>query len=154
MAGWNAVDTRLARRTTQQRNLVLEIIERADEHLDADEIYQRARQQSLNISLSTVYRNLQLFKEQGLIEEHQFDGMRRCYERTAPSRHHHMVCLGCGKIFEFTCPATEKIKSRLKREKGFKVTAVDVRFAGYCPECQGRLKQTLNEKEMVQAKRR
>jgi len=147
-------DTRFAGRATQQRNLVLSIVERADRHLDADEIYARARKRSPNISLSTVYRNLQLFKEQGLVEEHQFDGVRRCYERVQPSRHHHMVCLGCGRIFEFTCPATEKIRSRLSREKGFKVTAVDVRFVGYCPDCQRRLKQPLGNKDTVRAERR
>jgi len=138
-------DTRFAGRATQQRNLVLSIIERADRHLDADEIYARARKRSPNISLSTVYRNLQLFKEQELVEEHQFDGVRRCYERVQPSRHHHMVCLGCGRIFEFTCPATEKIRSRLSREKG---------FVGYCPDCQRRLKQTLGNKDIVRAERR
>ena len=154
MAKRNVIDTRLAGRTTQQRQLILKIIEQADRHLDAEEIYQLARQGSPNISLSTVYRNLQLFKEQGLVEEHQFDGMRRCYERVPTSRHHHMVCLGCGRVFEFNCPSTERIKSRLSMEKGFKVTAVDVRFVGYCPKCQRRLRHALNDKEMVQAKRR
>jgi len=150
----NVIDTRFPGRTTQQRHLILEIIEWADRHLDADEIYRRARQTSRNISLSTVYRNLQLFKEQGLVKEHQFDGMRRCYERMPSSWHHHIVCVGCGRVFEFTCPSTEKIKSRLTREKGFKVTDVDVRFMGYCPECQRQLQQKVDDKELAQMERR
>lgn len=152
----NAVGTKFTGRTTQQRHLILEIIERTARHLDADEIYRRARERLPNISLSTVYRTVQLLKEQGLVEEHRLNGERRYYERVPPSRHHHMVCLGCGRIFEFTCPSTEKIKSKLTKEKGFKVTAVDVRLVGYCPECQRSLKPApnVNGKEILPAKRR
>jgi Fur family ferric uptake transcriptional regulator len=147
-------DTKFAGRTTQQRQSILEVIKQADRHLDADEIYEQSRKRSPNISLSTVYRNLQLFKEQGLVEERQFGGVRRSYEMVPHSRHHHIVCLGCGKVFEFICPSTEKIKSRLTREKGFQVTDVDVRFSGYCPACQRRLQQSANNKETVQTERR
>ena len=134
----------LSRRSTVQRQLILGIIQQADGHLDADEIYQRARQKSPSISLSTVYRSLQLFKELELVEEHKFDDMRRRYETTPRSKHHHLVCLGCGRIFEFKCPSAEKLKSRINRskisrEEGFKVTDAEVRLTGYCPDCQRRL---------------
>jgi Fur family ferric uptake transcriptional regulator len=134
-----AIDGKSTRRSTQQRQLILEIIAQADRHVDADEIYRQARQKSPSISLSTIYRNLQLFKELRLVEEHQLDGMRRYYESMSGSKHHHMVCLGCGRVFEFTCPSTERIKSRLGKEEGFKVTGVDVRLIGYCPDCQEHL---------------
>ncbi|GAI13556.1 unnamed protein product, partial [marine sediment metagenome] len=52
------MDGKLSRRTTEQRQLLLEIIQQAEGHLDADEIYQRARQRLPSISLSTVYRSL------------------------------------------------------------------------------------------------
>jgi len=133
------IDRKLSRRSTEQRQLLLEIIQQAEGHLDADEIYQQARQKSPSISLSTVYRSLQLFKELGLIEEHQFNGTRRCYETTPRSKHHHLVCLGCGRIFEFKCSSAERLKSRISREDGFKVTDAEVRLVGYCPECQQRL---------------
>jgi Fur family ferric uptake transcriptional regulator len=133
------IDRKLSRRSTEQRQLLLEIIQQAEGHLDADEIYQQACQKSPSISLSTVYRSLQLFKELGLIEEHQFNGTRRCYETTLRSKHHHLVCLGCGRIFEFKCSSAERLKSRISREDGFKVTDAEVRLVGYCPECQQRL---------------
>jgi Fe2+ or Zn2+ uptake regulation protein len=129
----------LGRRSTVQRQLILGIIQQADGHLNADDIYQRARQESPSISLSTVYRSLQLFKELELVEEHQFDGMHRCCETTTRPKHHHLVCLGCGRIFEFQCPSAERLKSRISREEGFKVTDTEVRLAGYCPDCQRRL---------------
>lgn len=140
----SSIDWKLSRRSTEQRQLIQDILQHADEHLDADEIYQRARLKSPGISLSTVYRNLQMFKELGLIEEHQFSS-RRCYEAAPRAKHHHLICLGCGQVFEFKCPTTESLKSRISKEEGFRVTEAEVRLAGYCPECQERLSVSANE---------
>jgi len=134
----NDIERTSSRRSTEQRELIRQILQHADEHLDADKIYQQARQRSPSISLSTVYRNLQLFKEMGLVEEHQF-GSRRYYEPAPRAKHHHLVCLGCGRVFEFKCSSTERLKSRISQKEGFKVTEAEVRLAGYCPECQERL---------------
>ena len=146
----NELDRKLNRRSTEQRELIRQILQHADEHLDADRIYERARQRSPGISLSTVYRNLQLFKEMGLVEEHQF-GSRRYYEPAPQAKHHHMVCLGCGRVFEFKCPSTERLKSRISKEEGFKVTDAEVRLAGYCPECQERLTISAEENREILA---
>ena len=145
MGATTDINRKVTGRNTQQRQLLLGIIRQTETHFDADEIYRQARRKSPNISLSTVYRSLQLFRDMGLVEEHRLSGVRRYYESTSRSRHHHMVCLGCGRVFEFTCPSTEKIKSRLNREEGFKVTGVDVRLVGYCPECQRRLLDEVDE---------
>lgn len=150
MLARSGIDKKAGRRSTVQRQLIRAILEHAERHLDADDICQRARQRLPSVSLSTVYRNLQLLKEQGLVEEHQLDGMRRYYESALRSEHHHMVCLACGRIFEFTCPSTEKLKSKIKKDQGFEVTGVDVRFAGYCPECQRRLRDNVNKGKRAQ----
>jgi Fur family ferric uptake transcriptional regulator len=149
----NDVDRKLSRRSTEQRQLIQEILQHADGHLDADEIYQRARLKSPSISLSTVYRNLQMFKELGLIEEYQF-GSRRYYEPAPQAKHHHLVCLGCGRVFEFKCPSTERFKSRISKKEGFRVTKAEVRLAGYCPECQERLSVSASENRKILVKRR
>ena len=96
------------------------------------------------------YISLRLFKELGLVEEHQFDGMRRYYESTPQSKHYHLVCLGCGQIFEFKCPSAEKLKFRISREEGFKVTDAEVRLVGYYPECQERLSGKMTETKQKQ----
>ena len=134
------------RRSTEQRELIQDIFQHADKHLDADDIYEQARQRSPRISLSTVYRNLQVFKEMGLVEEHQF-GNRRYYEPAPQARHHHLVCLGCGRVFEFKCPSTERLTTRISKEEGFRVTDTEVRLSGYCPECQKRLTINAGENE-------
>ena len=139
------VNDRFSQRSTEQRQLILDIIQQADRHLDADEIYQQACQKQPSISLSTVYRSLRLFKSLGLVEEHQFDGMRRYYEAAPESKHHHLVCLGCGRIVEFECPSAERLKSKISTEEGFKVTDSEVRLVGYCPKCQQRLSGELTK---------
>jgi len=150
------IDGKLSRRSTQQRQLLLKIIQQSEGHLDADEIYQQARQKSPSISLSTVYRSLQFFRNLGLIEEHQFLGMRRYYEAVPQTKHHHLVCLGCGLVFEFHCPSAGKLKSKISREEGFKVTDTEVRLEGYCPDCQQRLSgnMTNNKQEQQVTQRR
>jgi Fe2+ or Zn2+ uptake regulation protein len=140
----SSIDWKLSRRSTEQRQLIQDILQHADGHLDADDIYQRARLKSPGISLSTVYRNLQMFKELGLIKEHQF-GSRRCYEAAPRGKHHHLVCLGCGRVFEFKCPSSERLKDEISRKEGFRVTEAEVCLAGYCPECQERLSVSANE---------
>jgi len=148
----NDINRKLNRRSTEQRELIREILQHTDKHLDADEVYQQAREKSPSISLSTIYRNLQLFKEMGLVEEHQF-GSRRYYESAPQAEHHHLVCLGCGRVFEFKCPSTERLKSTINEKEGFRVTVAEVRLSGYCPECQERLTVSVAENRQYLAKR-
>jgi Fe2+ or Zn2+ uptake regulation protein len=124
-------------RMTNQRALILEIIRRG--HLDADEVYRRARDKQPRLSLSTVYRTLRRLKELGLVEELHFDEAHHHYEVKPPAEHHHLVCLGCGKIVEFECQLCPEMKKEIARKKGFEVTGVEVHMTGYCSKCrQGR----------------
>ena len=124
-------------RMTNQRTLILDIIRRG--HLDADEVYRQARDKQPRLSLSTVYRTLRRLKELGLVEELHFDEAHHHYEVKPPAEHHHLVCLGCGKIVEFECSLSQEMKQEIARKKGFEVTGVEVQMTGYCSKCrQGR----------------
>ncbi|MEE9520449.1 MAG: transcriptional repressor [Dehalococcoidales bacterium] len=125
-------------RMTRQRALILEIIRRR--HLDADEIYRQAKKKQARLSLSTVYRTLRRLKELGLIEELHFDETHHHYEVKTSAEHHHLVCLGCGKVVEFECLVSPKMKENIGREKGFEVTGAEVRMTGYCSECRQKKK--------------
>jgi Fur family ferric uptake transcriptional regulator len=138
-------------RSTEQRQHIMEILQQADRHQDADEIYRKARWNFPRISLSTVYRTLQVLKEMGLVEEHQF-GSRRYYELPDVDKHHHMVCIGCGRVFEFKCSSTDKLKSRISKEEGFKVIDAEVRLAGYCPDCQKRMTISIDKNRVTTIK--
>jgi len=126
----------LGLRITNQRALILEVIRQGQEHLDADEVYRQAREKWPRLSLSTVYRTLQTLKKLGLVEEVHFDEAHHHYEIKPPTEHHHLVCLGCGKVVEFECPMSQKMKEDVSREKGFKVINAEVRMTGYCPACR------------------
>ena len=71
-------------RVTSQRALILEVIRRGQGHLDADEVYRRAREKQPRLSLSTVYRTLQTLKKLGLVEEVHFDETHHRYEIKPP----------------------------------------------------------------------
>jgi len=122
-------------RVTNQRALILEIIRHGRGHLDADEVYRRARQKQPRLSLSTVYRTLQAFKRLGLIEEVHFDEAHHHYEVKPSSEHHHLVCLGCGKIIEFHYPLARYVKKNVSEAKDFDIVSTEVRMTGYCPQC-------------------
>lgn len=120
-------------RMTNQRALILDIIRQG--HLDADEVYRRARERHPHLSLSTVYRTLRKLKELDLIEELHFDEGHHHYEIKKSVEHHHLVCLSCGKVVEFKCLLSERMKKNIGNEKGFEVTGAEVQMTGYCSKC-------------------
>jgi len=123
-------------RNTNQRSLILEIIRHGEGHLDADEVYRRAREKQPRLSLSTVYRTLQKLKQLGLIEEVHFDEEHHHYEIKSAAEHHHLVCLGCGRVVEFKYPLARQIKRNVAEAKHFEITGSEVRMTGYCPACR------------------
>jgi len=77
-----------------------------------------------------------VLKKLGLVEELHFDETHHHYEVKPSSEHHHLVCLGCGKVVEFKCPLSPKMKEDIAREKSFEVTGVEIRMTGYCSRCR------------------
>ena len=126
----------LGQRMTSQRRLLLDIISDAGGHLDADELYRRAKERGARISLSTVYRNLQIFKKLSLVEELHFDENHHHYEVKPSAEHHHLVCLGCGKVVEFHNPISRYIKRNVTEAKDFEIIDTELRMTGYCSKCR------------------
>ena len=127
-------------RVTNQRALIMDIIHQTHGHLDADEIYQRACKREPRISLSTVYRALQAFKKSGLVEELHLDDSHHHYEAKPSAEHHHLMCLGCGKVVEFQYPLFRYIKRNIPESRDFDITGTEIRITGYCSECRQCLK--------------
>lgn len=123
-------------RATNQRTLVLDIIRNGGSHLDADEVYRQAKKKQPRLSLSTVYRTLQRLKNLGLIEELHFDEAHHHYEIKHPAEHHHLACLGCGKVIEFQYPLTRLVKKNVPEAKDFEITQTELHMAGYCEKCR------------------
>ena len=125
-------------RITNQRSIIMDIIRQG--HLDADEIYRRARKKEPRISLSTVYRALQTFKKLGLVEELHFDDTHHHYELKPPKEHYHLVCRNCDKVIEIQHPLHSYIKKNIPEAKGFDISEIELRIAGYYPECRQKQK--------------
>ena len=123
-------------RITSQRRLLLDLLLHAEGHLDADELYRRARATEPHLSLSTVYRTLKLFKELGLVEERHFTEEHHHYEVKPSAEHYHFICLGCGQVIEFESPKIKKMAEGIGAEKGFNITSTEVHIEGYCSSCR------------------
>lgn len=121
-------------RVTPQRMVILEIIQEHAGHLSADEIYYLARKQIPRLSLSTVYRTLDLLKDLDLVSELQLAGSHYRYE-VQSGEHQHLVCLGCGKVIEFRCEHCAEMHQELAAQHGFNITGSRVELFGYCQEC-------------------
>ena len=123
-------------RVTNQRALILKIIRQGKGHPDADEVYRRAREKQPHLSLSTVYRTLRLFKKMGLVEEVHFDEAHHHYEVKPSAEHHHLVCLGCGRVIEFRYPLARYVKRNVAEARDFDIINTEVRMTGYCSRCR------------------
>ena len=130
-------------RVTSQRLLVLEILDEADEHLDAEAIYERARQLDPRVSLATVYRTLAKLKEAGLVEQRYFarDHKREYYESAKKEEHYHFTCLGCGKVIEVHTSRIAQARQELSEELGLEFTHACICFEGFCPDCAARRRE-------------
>ncbi len=124
------------KRVTPQRLLIFEVMQEHGGHLDADELYLLAKEREPRLSLSTVYRTLNLLKEMDLIEELHFDEEHHHYEiKRRGAEHSHLICLGCGEIIEFESPLTDRIKAQITQDHHFQVTGAHVDLKGYCQRC-------------------
>ena len=126
---------------TAQRQLLLDILHEARGHLGAKELYRRAADRDPRISLATVYRNLRLFKEIGLVDELRLDDTRCSYEMRSPTEHHHLICTACGQVIEFETPLVARLASEIRRTQSFEVTKSVLYLEGRCEQCGEKAKE-------------
>jgi len=124
------------KRFTRQRALIMDVIRQGRGHLDADEIFRRAREKESRLSLSTVYRALRMMKELDLVEELHFAENHHHYEVKPTKEHYHLVCLGCGRVIEFSYPLSRSLKREVPEAKDFDIMETEMRITGYCDKCR------------------
>jgi Fur family ferric uptake transcriptional regulator len=113
---------RQGRRLTGQRKIIARIIAEAKDHPDVTELYRRATEVDPGIALSTVYRTLKLFAEDGLVEQHSFKGGRSRIERADLKHHDHLIDTETGKVIEFRSEEIERLQTEIARKLGYELT--------------------------------
>jgi Fur family ferric uptake transcriptional regulator len=129
-------------RMTHQRRLLAELLETAADHLNAEEVYRRARQRDPEIHRATVYRTLNTLKKMGLVDELDLMGVngdRHYYEVRPRTLHIHLVCMQCGDVEEPGGRFWDDLKARVHRESGFNPESVRIEMGGRCKGCQGKM---------------
>lgn len=115
-------------RNTKQRDCILDIINNSYDHLNAYQVYDKAREIIPNISLGTVYRNLSWLCDNNKIRFFLVDGTFR-YDRN--DIHDHFICTKCGDVIDI--PRNKNIKKYLD---GNLVVDYEIKYKGICTKCQ------------------
>lgn len=121
-------------RMTRQRKVILEELCKVNTHPTADEVYTMVKGKLPNISLGTVYRNLDLLAENNQILKLETAGHTRRYDaNTEP--HSHVRCLSCGKVIDIPYIDTSRLDLKSEFLKDFNYKNVRVEIDGICAEC-------------------
>jgi len=123
-----------ALRQSRQRQRILEILRATEIHPTADWIYDKLKKEIPNLSLGTVYRNLSVLIEQGLVKKIHYGSTFDRFEANV-SQHYHLICEKCGKILDFTMPIYENLNSQASQLTDFKIQSHRIEFFGVCTQC-------------------
>jgi len=126
-------------RLTHQRKILARLLDEAEEHLDAEAVYQLARRKDPSIHRATVYRTLNTLKRLGLVDELDLmhvTGDRHFYEIRPSVFHIHLICMQCGAVEEPGGQFWEELKSRVEKQTGFRPEIVRLEMGGICVTCQ------------------
>lgn len=116
-------------RMTDQRRVIARVIEDSSDHPDVEELYRRAASVDPRISLSTVYRTVNLFEEAGLITKHDFKDGRARFELIPDEHHDHLIDIRTGTVIEFRNEEIEAIQEVIAKRLGYRL--VDHRLELY-----------------------
>ena len=120
-------------KVTLPRVKILQLLEASDKrHVGAEDVYRMLLDQGDEIGLATVYRVLTQFEAAGLVIRHNFEGGRSVFELNDESHHDHMVCLECGRVFEFFDRTIEDRQKQIAGEAGFAIDDHSLYLYGVC----------------------
>ncbi len=121
-------------RMTRQRRVILEELSKVKSHPTADEVYNMVRERMPNISLGTVYRNLDLLAESNQILKLETAGNIRRYDANMHP-HSHVRCLSCGKVYDIPYIDASHLNLQSEGLEGFDFVNVRVEIDGLCMDC-------------------
>lgn len=120
-------------KATLPRLKILNILAEAKvRHMTAEDVYKALLDMGEEVGLATVYRVLTQFEAAGLVIRHNFEGDRAVFELDQGHHHDHMVCVECGKVFEFYDPAIEERQRTVAEQAGFTIEGHSLYLYGMC----------------------
>lgn len=132
-------------RLTPQRRALIDTLQEAERHLDADSLLALARQREPNLNRATVYRTIELLKRMRLIDELDLlhlEGEKHFYEVRSSRDHVHLACFHCGRIEEFTSPLFDELKAEIASQNAFAIRVVRLEVGGVCGVCSTSREET------------
>ena len=122
-------------RQSKQRTRTLELLRSTKNHPTADWLYERLKNEMPRLSLGTVYRNLCILVEQGMVKKIHFGSTFDRFEANIKP-HYHFICESCGKIFDLEIPIYEDLNLMVQQLTNFTIYHHKLDFHGICEECQ------------------
>lgn len=108
-------------RMTEQRRIIVGVLEEAEDHPDVEELYFRASAVDPKISIATVYRTVKLFEESGILEKHEFGDGRARYETADRDHHDHLIDMNSGEVIEFVDDEIEALQEKIAKKLGYRL---------------------------------
>jgi len=121
-------------RMTRQRRAILEALAGTDAHPTADQVYAMVRRRLPRISLGTVYRNLDLLSQAGLVRDLRLGGGPRRFDGITDP-HYHVRCVRCGQVADVPVKTAPALERAAARSSGFAILGHRLEFTGICPRC-------------------
>lgn len=123
---------------SRKRAAILAALQETQTHPTAEWIFRRLKPQYPDLSLGTVYRNLNRFREKGLaLSVGVVNGYERFDGNTAP--HTHLICKECGAVVDVSAPAPGPEEfQKIAGETGCWIDSASVTLRGLCPQCAGK----------------
>ena len=122
-------------RITPQRRAVLKFMIDADNHPTADDVYQALAPDHPSMSVATIYNNLKLFKETGLIKELTYGDASSRFDFNS-DKHYHIICSNCGKITDFHISGLEEVERMAANSTNYSVSHHRLELYGTCDKCK------------------
>jgi len=121
---------------TRQRRVILEELRKLTCHPTAEELHWLVRQKLPQISIATVYRNLEILSEQGMVWKMEVAGTQRRFDGST-ANHYHIRCSVCGRMEDVHMELVADIEKAAREASGYAVLSHRVEFTGICPDCAG-----------------
>lgn len=122
---------------TKQRKVVFTVIQESEDHLTANEVFERSKEKLPKISFATVYNSLRYLKETGLIAEVSFGNSASRFDRMT-ARHDHAICSACGKLVDIHLDLPGRLVEQAAEFSNFEPESLELTLRGLCPECKSK----------------